>query len=1056
MSQAGYTPIQLYYSTTALAVPVNTNLANGELAINITDGKLYYKDNTGTVKLLAGATAGPAGGSNTQVQFNSSGVLAGSANLTFDGTNLTVGGSATATRFIPSGSTVATNGMYLPAANSLGFSTNSTEAVRITSDGRLTTGAGVGSGSGATQLTIGGTLISASNVTRGIGLIGSAPSTSTSAVTSYYSAISTADAAFTVTELSHFSATQGTITGGSRTAPTNQYGYLAASTLTGATNNYGFYGALASGTGRYNLYMDGTADNYMAGSLGIGTTAIGGTTGYTGIRIATNLSGATSAFGLQSQGVIQSDVTTGAYMFRTAASTAASAFTLPTLVHYDAAQGTIGATSTVTNQYGFIANSSLTGATNNFGFFSNIATGTGRYNFYAQGTAANVFAGLTSLGGFIGSESLRATPVTSAVNYVDVSGQITANPPVISAQGSDTNIGLIVQTKGTTALTLQSSSTTASFGVELAANTSADRAVFIDFHASSGTDYDYRLLRASGANGNVTYVNAGTGTHAFQTNAGTSQFNISHTASAVNAFTVTGGATGNAPTLYALGSDTDISINITPKGAGALRITGSTSGYVGLKAAATAGSTTYTLPSADGSSGQFLSTNGSGTLSWATGGGGGGGTPGGSNTQVQFNNSGSFGGSANFTFNGSGITTGFVNVNASTPPTAGMYYQSTATSGLSFYNTGALGGNSAIQIYYGRSSLAATTGGIDNTPTQWFGIGSGVTPQLTIGSTASIYTFSGHAYRLDSVPYVFTLKGGSRGDNGSYTVPESNGILYIEVAADYGGNGSTGRNCIYVKNDATGFGTSTNGVKVVNNFYGRQNAFYSLQKIGDPNGGGQNFGYYAQIDTSAGANDNAAPVGLVIDNALVDNYTKTNGNAQMAIFYDRRSGSTTRTAIQFYRNTTSNSVGLITTTNSATAYTTSSDYRLKENIAPLTGAIEKVLRLKPSTYTWKIDGSVGEGFIAHELQEVIPQAVSGEKDAEKLQQVEVEHAVSEVQDADGNIVSYGKAPVYEEKMMPVYQGVDTSFLVATLTAAIQEQQALIVALTARVEALEAK
>lgn len=53
MAQSGYTPIQLYYSTTASAVPVNTNLTNGELAINITDGKLYYKDNTGTVKLLA-------------------------------------------------------------------------------------------------------------------------------------------------------------------------------------------------------------------------------------------------------------------------------------------------------------------------------------------------------------------------------------------------------------------------------------------------------------------------------------------------------------------------------------------------------------------------------------------------------------------------------------------------------------------------------------------------------------------------------------------------------------------------------------------------------------------------------------------------------------------------------------------------------------------------------------------------------------------------------------------------------------------------------------------
>jgi hypothetical protein len=92
MAQAGFTPIQLYFSTTAAAVPTSGNLANGELAINITDGKLYYKSNAGVVTLLAGATAGPAGGSNTQVQFNSSGALAGSANMTFDGTTLTVAG----------------------------------------------------------------------------------------------------------------------------------------------------------------------------------------------------------------------------------------------------------------------------------------------------------------------------------------------------------------------------------------------------------------------------------------------------------------------------------------------------------------------------------------------------------------------------------------------------------------------------------------------------------------------------------------------------------------------------------------------------------------------------------------------------------------------------------------------------------------------------------------------------------------------------------------------------------------------------------------------------
>ena len=126
-------------------------------------------------------------------------------------------------------------------------------------------------------------------------------------------------------------------------------------------------------------------------------------------------------------------------------------------------------------------------------------------------------------------------------------------------------------------------------------------------------------------------------------------------------------------------------------------------------------------------------------------------------------------------------------------------------------------------------------------------------------------------------------------------------------------------------------------------------------------------------------------------------------------------------------------VGGVYTNGSNTTYTTSSDYRLKENIIPMVGALDKVMQLNPVTYTWKADGSNGQGFIAHELQEIVPECVGGEKDA-----------VNE----DGSINP---------------QGVDTSFLVATLTAAIQEQQTLIVSqselinsLTARVTALEAK
>ncbi len=109
----------------------------------------------------------------------------------------------------------------------------------------------------------------------------------------------------------------------------------------------------------------------------------------------------------------------------------------------------------------------------------------------------------------------------------------------------------------------------------------------------------------------------------------------------------------------------------------------------------------------------------------------------------------------------------------------------------------------------------------------------------------------------------------------------------------------------------------------------------------------------------------------------------------------------------------------------AVAYNTTSDYRLKENVAPIQGALAKVQALKPCTYTWKsAPDEIGEGFLAHELAEVCPQAVTGEKDAVNK---------------DGSIKP---------------QSIDTSFLVATLTAAIQELKAIVDTQAARIAALE--
>lgn len=138
--------------------------------------------------------------------------------------------------------------------------------------------------------------------------------------------------------------------------------------------------------------------------------------------------------------------------------------------------------------------------------------------------------------------------------------------------------------------------------------------------------------------------------------------------------------------------------------------------------------------------------------------------------------------------------------------------------------------------------------------------------------------------------------------------------------------------------------------------------------------------------------------------------------------------STSGAQIYWYTDTGSGAVsaGSITSSGSTTAYNTSSDYRLKENIAPMTGALDVVSQLKPVTYTWKTDGSDGQGFIAHELQEVVPDCVTGEKDAV---------------DAEGK---------------PVYQGIDTSFLTATLSAAIQELHEIVKAQAIEIAELKSK
>jgi len=259
--------------------------------------------------------------------------------------------------------------------------------------------------------------------------------------------------------------------------------------------------------------------------------------------------------------------------------------------------------------------------------------------------------------------------------------------------------------------------------------------------------------------------------------------------------------------------------------------------------------------------------------------------------------------------------------------------------------------------------------------------------RLSVTGSANIATFDGGSATS------ITLTGSSRSDIFLIDSGAATDQKRLTIRGD-GGNFIFG-----VENDAVTAFTERMRIDSSGNVgIGTSSPSQKLSVIGD-----------AYVDTQIGVA--TAPVsasGIKITAGL---NSGDGGNPRSCILCNTNQSPGSNPFILF-TNLSNNTAGSITHTGTTTvAYNTSSDYRLKENIAPMTGALAKVAQLKPCTYTWKEDGTDGQGFIAHELQEVISDCVSGEKDAVN---------------ADGSIKP---------------QGVDTSFLVATLTAAIQELKA---------------
>ena len=208
----------------------------------------------------------------------------------------------------------------------------------------------------------------------------------------------------------------------------------------------------------------------------------------------------------------------------------------------------------------------------------------------------------------------------------------------------------------------------------------------------------------------------------------------------------------------------------------------------------------------------------------------------------------------------------------------------------------------------------------------------------------------------------------------------------------------------------------------------RQYGFFVSSNL---TGATNNYGFYSDVSNSTGrwnfyANGTAQNhfAGNTLFNTDNQSGVNTGSASGFSIGTDTvvrcsKTGSSSHQFFQFRRNNNAATVGVIECDGTSTSYTTSSDYRLKENVVPMTAATDRVKALKPCRFNFKSDATkTVDGFLAHEAQTVVPEAVTGEKDGEEM------------------------------------QAIDTSKLVPLLTAALQEALVEIAELKERVKNLE--
>jgi len=322
------------------------------------------------------------------------------------------------------------------------------------------------------------------------------------------------------------------------------------------------------------------------------------------------------------------------------------------------------------------------------------------------------------------------------------------------------------------------------------------------------------------------------------------------------------------------------------------------------------------------------------------------------------------------------------------------------------------------------------------------------------------------------------ITAGNATNNGTSISSDTSGVLELKtgstpttaIAVDASQNVGVGTSSPGYKLDIVGAGAPSNGVMRISSNFTNSSTKYGYYTVGNYTNANLPFGFICGESNSTennvhiGGGAGEVTAATRIDFYTAANNTTTNGTERMRIDSSGNLlvGSTTNSnnaKVKVYKTGNRPTIeaeqgdsggynfqsiavnnggtyyhcnfqeggtqrGSISSNGSNTAYNTGSDYRLKDGVAPMTGALNKISGLNPVTWKWKSNGSDGQGFIAHELAEVCPDAVTGKKDAV---------------DENGN---------------PVYQMVDVSYLVATLTAAIQELKAELDATKAEVAALK--